>query len=529
MAAAPAAPQERLTFIGVALDLETRQADRVLRDFLHRKGGVEFAPEELEYGHVIDRLANWRPEEGHYLARTTPYVYVTAEMLGADFENLGTYVSATTGRRTYSSYFVVHRGDFAVQPDLDDLLRFLEQRSSPEIFVYHSKFSTSSYFLPSLFFRSHNIFHMPESTESLVAIHSKPISKNSSTELVKLVATRQAALAAVWDGTKAKFEEGHPAGLYEEFGSKVFFIGLPNALPNDLLVCSSSLDPEIKERLRTAIRSMAPEEIGQGDFKSWQPVREATDVRVALADLRWLAREQTTPVTVEVQFRDEAGIDSRSTALLEATRQAVRLSGSEFVLFDPDFHEHIDFRWTLEPIHDGAIILRSAIPGSGTRDQVFEMSFRDMDGLTRRIDSIIHSRVHRIRYVWPYSDNPPIVIRDTAAAIPVGATVKVQKVTWLDPQKNKFRAGPLFDAKIRASGFYKYELSSDDFPDFGNRELDFDAMSNVRYRVILANPSEENPLFRTLTVVLVALLTLAAVAAGLDLLRKPREAQPTLR
>ncbi|MCJ7753769.1 MAG: hypothetical protein MUP13_04330, partial [Thermoanaerobaculales bacterium] len=47
---------ERVTFVGVALDQETREADRRLQDYLQRSADIRFAPEELEYGQVIERL-----------------------------------------------------------------------------------------------------------------------------------------------------------------------------------------------------------------------------------------------------------------------------------------------------------------------------------------------------------------------------------------------------------------------------------------------------------------------------------------
>ena len=516
------AGEERLAFIGVALDVETRQADRILQDYLRRTADIEFAPEELEYGRVIDRLANWGDSDGHYLARTTPYVYVGAEMLGADFEVLATYVSATTNRRTYHAYFVVNRRDFPAQPRLEELLRWLEQKREPARFIYHSKFSTSSFFLPSLYFRGHGIFHMPESTESLTAIHAERIEQNSSTELVRRVARGEADLASVWDGTTARFEPGGRDGMYDEFGSKVWFIRLPTALPNDLLVCSGSLDPDSKKRLKAAIGSMDRGEIGQGDFDSWQVIKDATDARLALADLRWSARQRTTPVIVEVRLAYDAEAAHGSMDLLEAIRQAVRLTGSEFVLYDQDFHEHIDFRWTVEPIHDGAILLRSAIPGSEIPEQVFQLSFADLESLTQRIASLIHSRMHRIRYIWPYSDDPPIVIRDTAASIATGSTVKVQRISWLDPVRNWFRAGVLVDARIREAGFYKYELEPDDFLQVGERGLNLNALSNEAYRVVFVSPDDEQPLFRALTVAFVSLLVLAAGGAVFDLRRRSR-------
>ncbi|HOD33112.1 MAG TPA: hypothetical protein PKO12_06520, partial [Holophaga sp.] len=68
--------EDRLAFVGVALDLETRQADRRLQEFLVTKAGVSFAPEELEYEEVIKRLSNSKAGDAPFLARATPYVLV---------------------------------------------------------------------------------------------------------------------------------------------------------------------------------------------------------------------------------------------------------------------------------------------------------------------------------------------------------------------------------------------------------------------------------------------------------------------
>ncbi len=516
--ATPAAAEERLAFIGVALDQPTRQADALLQDYLHRRAGVAFAPEELEYARVIDRLANWAPEEGHLLARTTPYVYVAAEMLGADLEILATYTSATTGSQTYGAYFVVRRADFPAAPALDELIRWLRSRPEPARFVYHSKFSTSSFFLPSLYFRQRNVFHMPEATASLAAIHSRQIEENSSTALVRLVAAGEADLAAVWDGTRARFETG---GRHQAQGEQVHFIRLPTALPNDLLVCSASLAAETKAALRAAIEAMGPAAIDHGDFETWVGIREATEARQTLAELRWLARQRTAPVTVEIRGSSD-GQRPLSAELLEAARQAVRLSGTEFVLYDEDYHEHVDYRWTLEGVHDGAVVLRSLITGSGLDEQVFRISFRDTDGLTSRIALILRSRMHRIRYVWPYSESSPIVIRDTAAALARGAPVKVQRISWLDPPRNEFRQGPVFDARLTDADFYRYALEREDFARAGEGGAAFDAMSNVAYRVILVAPRQEQGLFGALTIAFVALLALAAGGAAHDLRRRRR-------
>ena len=93
-------------------------------------------------------------------------------------------------------------------PTLDELVSFLKQKRRS--FIYHSQFSTSSYFLPSLFFHQHHIFHMDKSTDALWAIDAAEIPTGSSTELVRRVARNEANLAAVWDGTRVKFERDDP-------------------------------------------------------------------------------------------------------------------------------------------------------------------------------------------------------------------------------------------------------------------------------------------------------------------------------
>jgi ABC-type phosphate/phosphonate transport system substrate-binding protein len=501
--------QERVTFIGVALDQETRLADRKLQDYLYRKTDLDFAPEELEYETVIDRLANWKTDEGNYVARVTPYVYVAAEMLGARFEIIGTYISAATGARIYHSYFVVNRSRFPAPPALPDVLRFLNDHS-PARFVYHSRFSTSSYFVPSLYFRSNKVFNMSESTASVTAIRSEKIPENSSSRLVQMVANGEADLAAVWDGTKNKF--GETGNQYAEYGSRVYFVQLPTPIPNDLIVCSLSLDPDVKSRLRAAVEKMGPDEIAVGDFRTWNSIRDATEARAALADLRWSARQSIAPVTVDIRMDKHSGSTPAAARLLEAARQAVRLSGTEFVLFDEDFHERIDAIWTLQPTHDGAILLRSSLPGSQIKDQVFQISFQNTEDLTKRIVYLINSGMHRIRYVWPYSGTTAVVIRDMAFSLASGDPARVQQISWLDQERNDYRSGPITQARISEADFYKYRVDSELFGG-KHSETAFDPLSNVSYRVYLLRGSGESPVFRALTATLLLLLLLAAVAA----------------
>jgi ABC-type phosphate/phosphonate transport system substrate-binding protein len=502
---------DRVTFVGVALDQETREADRRLQDYLQRSADLRFAPEELEYGQVIERLASWDPGGGVVIARTTPYVQVVSEMLGAEMEILATYVSDTTGQTTYHSYFVARREDLPANPTPADVVSFVTTAAERVRFTYHSLFSTSSFFLPSLHFRANGVFHMAESTESLAAIEVNQAEVNSSSHLVRAVARGEADLAAVWDGTRARFADD------DAIARTVEFVRLPSAIPNDLLVCSRSAPAELKEKIRAAIRAMPDDEIAIGDFARWIEIGDAPEARTALAHLRWLAREQVSPVTVDV--RQGGGSATGTTAMVEAARHAVRLSGTEFTLFDEDFHEHIDAVWTLDEIHDGAARLTSSVPGTGIDDQVFPISFRDSQDLTRRIVGLAQERLHRVRYVWPYSGGQPIVIRDTTLAMPVGRRAPVQRITWLDPARNSFRAGPIFEVTVRESSLFVHELEAEDFRRSGGIAADLDPLSNVSYRVYQLRVVPSNAWFRVATGALVVFLALAAIAAVLALRR----------
>jgi hypothetical protein len=265
---------------------------------------------------------------------------------------------------------------------------------------------------------------------------------------------------------------------------------------------------------------MPEEEIAVGDFARWVDISDASEARAALAHLRWLAREQVAPVTVDV--RQGSGSASGTAIMAEAARHAVRLSGTEFVLFDEDFHEHIDAVWRLDEIHDGAARLTSSIPGTGINDQVFPISFRDPQDLTRRIVGIAQARLHRIRYVWPYSGGQPIVIRDTTLAMPPGREAPVQRITWLDQERNSFRAGPIFEVSVRASSLFIHELEAEDFRRSGGIAADLDPMSNVSYRVYQLRVIPSNRWFRVVTGALVGLLVLATIAAIIALRRRPQ-------
>lgn len=159
--------QRTVPFVGVSLDAKAKVADNTLARYLQKKTQLTFQTESLEYGEAVRTLAEWPSENQPYVARVTPYVYVAAEMLGANLKVLGTYHSAATkGGTIYHSYFVVNRANFPTlaAPGIDDLLRYLKALPTlpkvghPAHFIYHDKFSTSSYFLPSLFFHNERIF-----------------------------------------------------------------------------------------------------------------------------------------------------------------------------------------------------------------------------------------------------------------------------------------------------------------------------------------------------------------------------------
>jgi ABC-type phosphate/phosphonate transport system substrate-binding protein len=192
-------------------------------------------------------------------------------MLGAEMEILATYVSDTTGQTTYHSYFVARREDLPANPTPADVVSFVTTAAERVRFTYHSLFSTSSFFLPSLHFRANGVFHMAESTESLAAIEVNQAEVNSSSHLVRAVARGEADLAAVWDGTRARFADD------DAIARTVEFVRLPSAIPNDLLVCSRSAPAELKEKIRAAIRAMPDDEIAIGDFARWIEIGDAPE------------------------------------------------------------------------------------------------------------------------------------------------------------------------------------------------------------------------------------------------------------
>src|SRR4030095_927219 len=200
---------------------------------------TRFPQQTMPYGDVIRAFAERDPNRG-YIARITPYAYVAAELLGAKLNILAVYKSAATKNTTYNSYFVVRKDKFLKNtegmlqgrdPSIEDIDTYLKGfTSEPAKFIYHDRFSTSSYFLPALYFRKHDIFAMNQTLNpNLTRIKVSQIASPSSSDLVnKIIKGDDADLAAVWDGTKKKFESNED----------LLFIKIPTDVPNDFLVAS---------------------------------------------------------------------------------------------------------------------------------------------------------------------------------------------------------------------------------------------------------------------------------------------------
>ena len=551
-AGALAAQPTHVSFYEVTLD-DSDFADEVLRRYLkHHVPELQFTREPFPYQQVIEELAR-ADDTQVFLARTTPYVLVAALTLGADLDVLATYRGRAKDATTYRSYYVVNRERLGRTGPINrgDLAEWLKRRSEdgrPVRFAYHSKFSTSSYFVPSLFFRELGFYAVGEQSGAPNEILTEEVG-GGSTDLVKRVAKGEADLAAVWDGTKTKFETG---GEYAELGGRLAFVELETVIPNDLLVASSNLDPTLKTRLREAIADMTEETLESfasdreraqgkslGDFRYWLDLRStdprhregASEARAALANLRRLSRLPPAPVIVRVQLSTEADkeLESRTDgerlgeALVEAAGQAILLSGSELGLFVEGIHDQADMVWELSLIHDGAVRLKSTIRNfGGLEPQTFSISHKgrgeSFEDLTLRIGDLIHTRLHRIRYLWPYRTEPT-VIRDVAFDLPAESPVKIQTITWIDPESNLFSKGKVIDASVVDSDYSTFRLKLTDNGNGTAPDL-ADPLSNTAYRVALVRPSRETGLLKAFTGLYVLLMIVAVVFAAIEQRRR---------
>jgi hypothetical protein len=251
----------------------------------------------------------------------------------------------------------------------------------------------------------------------------------------------------------------------------------------------------------------------------------APEAMNALAGLRGLASAPPAPVAVSVG--PESTDDSELASYVEEARQALRLSGTEFVLAIPDIHRKVDVQWTVKKLHAGAATLESVMPDFGLT-QEFYLSFTASPGdLTNRVVSLMHSRMHRIRYIWPYQDAAPTVVRDVDLTLPVDGRVKVQRVTWRDPDRNDFVPGEPFWTTVTAADAFKFIFNLQDFRTAETGATDFqNPLSNVGYRVLLARQSPESTRSKALTATFLGLLLFIAIGGGIDIRRRLNPSKP---
>jgi ABC-type phosphate/phosphonate transport system substrate-binding protein len=517
--ALPAAAAEiSLTFVGVALDAETSRADERLREYLRSRDGFRFEPRDLDHGAAVDLLVSWDARrQGPLLARVPPFVYLAAEMLGANLDVLATGVSPRVPDTTRLSHFVVRRGAGLQTADPDALLRWLRERTEPARFVYPHKFSTSGYVLPAAFFRRAGVFTGPgpngsDQRHTFIRAEQRAGGRGAA-ELVGLVRDGRAELAAVWDGVRARFAED----------PDLLFIPLPFPAPNDLLVFASGVERSVRDRLAAGVRAMRAGEIGGGDTLRWQDFNAAPEARRALATLRRQIRGGPPPVPIRI--RGPAGGDALpEPALLEAARQAVLLAGTEFTLYDEDFHKHFDVLWTLRRAHDDAVVLTSEYSDFGLPPQEFHLSYRrdDPESLVGRLEDCLSNRMHRVREVWSFDDRTSTVLRDVRFALPPGTRLPAVRVVWNDSANNDRAVGSPFVAEVAAGDFHAFRLKPDGFPRRSDgARLDLDPLGSTSYRVALVRPVADTFLFRLGTSLVIVLAVLAAVLALWTLVRRP--------
>lgn len=528
-----------IQFLSVASDTNTKLADQKLLEYIRHKVPVTFEKQEMGYESSIKTLVGWDPEkQGPLLARVTPYAFVVAEMLGANMEIVGTYLNKQSNSVTSGSYFVVHK-DFGYEktealkefsrhldnPDAQekDFLDILKLRPTPARFVYHSKFSTSSHFFPSLYFKRQNIFSLftqPKGKQKYITIHSlEPDGVAASSDLIPIIKNKQADFAAIREGVKNKFDTD----------SDLKFIKLPFSTSNDLLVMVKPLSKpikQIKDQILESIRRMEATEINEGDILKWEDFNASPKARKALANLRYLAKTTPHPVVINIRNsqKENSGIDETH---LEAARQAVRFSGREMVLFDEDYHSAFDVLWTLETRHDRSILLTSTIMDSGLT-QEFSVSYRigDMESLASRISWVINNKMHRIRYIWPFDDETPRVLRDVDFQIAVGQPLKVQKITWRDFNTNEYTLDTPFDVEVIKSDFHSFQLKGKGFPQKEDGKFGFEPLGNVAYRVFLERTPNAGDTYKLTTKILIGLLGLAALFTLVEVIIKPKTPDP---
>jgi hypothetical protein len=524
-------------FVTVDQGADEFKADEALA----RRLGTQLieTPERLSYEAVINALLDDVRRDkplaraGGVVARVTPYAFVVAEMRGAKIELLATCRSRSTASTITNAFMVVPQSSFpgAMPPTLDqvfDRLKNLSDAERPARFVYHNKYSTSSYFLPSLLFRTRRVFGVDNRASNPAGVTMIAVERSdspSSSDLIRAVAAQadgKETIASVWNGPRSGFADAD-SKYYAQYGRLVWFVQLQNALPCDLLVATGKVDDRTKAAITARLPELQPvgRDAPESDVDTWVQWSdaEAEDARRALSDLRRQAGSSMLPVVVDVQSSQTSPIDGD---LLDAARLAIRLAGTELVDRSRyfDHYKTSDIRWELGSMHDGAVRLTVRYENfrldNAEVTQQFDVSFLAPSDLTRRLVSLIHSRLHRIRPVWLYNDTSPTVLRDVD--FDIAARVPFQEIQWYEPQRNDYRLeGESHVANVEKVETFEIQLAKAEFPIRpDNRGLDFEPMGRRGFRVLLMRVTPERPLFRALTIAFVGLLVVGAAALGWD-------------
>ncbi len=529
--AASAQTPSPVRFVTVDQGADELKADEVLAHGLGRQ--LIGSPEQLSYEAVINALLDDARGDkplartGGVVARVTPYAFVIAELRGAKVELLATCLSRSTGKTTTNAFMVVPESPFAgATPTLEQVLIHLKTLSDaerPARFIYHNKYSTSSYFLPSLLFRARRVFGLDDRASNRAGVTTIAVERSgspSSADLIRAVAigTGGETIAAVWNGPRSGFTNS-TSKQYEEFGKKVRFVQLPDDLPCDLLVATRKVDAKTRDAITAKLEALQPigPDTAGSDVHAWVPWSnvEAEGARRALSELRRQAGSSTQTVVVDVQPNPSSPVNGD---LLDAARLAIRRAGTELVDRSQyfDHFKKSDIRWELERIHDGAVRLTVRYENfrldNAEVTQQFDVSFLAPSDLTRRLVSIIHSRLHRIRPVWLYNDTSPTVLRDVD--FDIATRVPFQELQWYEPQRNDYRLeGESRVANIEKAETFEIQLATAEFPRRAdNRSLDFEPMGRQGFRVLLMRVTPDRTLFRALTIAFVVLLVVGAAA-----------------
>ncbi|MGZ5443448.1 MAG: PhnD/SsuA/transferrin family substrate-binding protein [Thermoanaerobaculia bacterium] len=518
-----------IEFVSVtANDPDLEHNDLELCGFLGKQTGARIQCEDRgfdTYVAGIERVTALSKSGRSFIARLTPYALVAAELQGARFDILGSY----NGRnrqgdedQIYHAYFVVRRADFPglkEPPDLQALTRYLRTPRSVRRFAYHDQYSTSSYFVPLLFFKDQEILDT-ENGQVTGDIHPiaivVPDKGDKAVTSVTKVLDQRADIAAVWDGTLTKFADKQKERLW--------IVRIDRVLPNDLLVSSRGLD--VHDELQKAIGAFGPAcDSGQVTFQDdvvcWEEIGAV--VGNALTRLRQDAAPKPPRMTVRITAKDNAPALQK---YVDAAEHAVRYAGTEFIPSDESMKgETPDMDWTIELLREGAILITSKLHKVDKGEQAFRISFADENDLPPRIASRVHSELNRIRYIWPYQEKPT-VLRDVNFSLEGGTAVIVQKVTLNSIKKGTFTPGTIHDTfTIKATDMSTFTLDDAGSPGV----LKLDPLSNVAYRVVLAPPAK-TPLFFTVVTVAVMILSVGALMAALyDVYRILRARAQTVR